>query len=124
MNTNISIGDSLVVTFFSITMVFFVLIIISIFIAMLKNIGRKAAEPAKVKTKDKSTVEKIGTLDEKAEIKKGTIDQELVAVISAAIAASLDIGVEQVNVKSIKRLNDSSPIWSTAGRQDQMENRV
>lgn len=123
MGENISIGDSLIVTLFSIVMVFIVLIVISIFISMLKNIN-KSEKPINIKdNKDlnKSNIEKIPVA--KVEMNKMD-DEELVAVISAAIAASLDIKPQQINIKNIRRINNNSPAWASVGRQEQIHNNI
>ena len=112
----------MIVTFFSVIMVFLVLIVILIFISMLKNMNRKE-KPIDinddknfntVKTQEKTLVKEEEKMDE----------EELVAVICAAIAASLDVQSQEINIKSIRRLTDSSPVWARAGRQEQVQNRV
>lgn len=112
----------MIVTFFSVIMVFLVLIVILIFISMLKNMNRKE-KPIDinddknfntVKTQEKTLVKEEEKTDE----------EELVAVICAAIAASLDVESQEINIKSIRRLTDSSPVWARAGRQEQVQNRV
>lgn len=130
MGENISIGDSLIITLFSIAMVFLALIVISVFISMLKNLDRKdetktgvkskSAKPKIDKTEDKKPIEKIKETETNTDID----EKELIAVISAAVAASMGISLPQVNIKKIKRISDSSPAWSTAGRQEQIQNKL
>ena len=122
MDTYISLGDSIIVTLFSVIMVFLVLIVILIFISMLKNIDKKEKS---IDTKvdgdlnaDKIKGQAFVKEDDKID------DEELIAVISAAIAASLDRENQEINIKSIRRLKDDSPAWTRAGRQEQVQNRV
>lgn len=51
-------------------------------------------------------------------------DTELVAVITAAVAASLYVPVQDVVVKSIRRARDSTPIWAKMGRIEQINNML
>ncbi|GAB6106771.1 OadG family protein [Fusibacter bizertensis] len=53
-----------------------------------------------------------------------TGDLELVAVITAAIAAAMDTSVSNIHVSSIKRINDTTPTWGRAGRSELMNTRV
>ncbi len=50
-------------------------------------------------------------------------DEELIAVISAAIAASLNTSMENFKVTNIRRLSDSTPTWGKIGRSDVMNAR-
>ncbi len=121
MGEYISMGDGLIVTLFSIAMVFIVLIIISIFISMLKNFDRKKEEPIVVKgNKDIKT----DIIKSEEEMDKKPDDEELIAVLSAAVAASLGVSLPQINIKSIKRVSNTSPVWGVAGIQEQIYNKL
>lgn len=50
-------------------------------------------------------------------------DEEIVAVITAAVAAVLGRPTSYIKVRSIRRLEPAAPSWSIAGRQDQINNR-
>jgi sodium pump decarboxylase gamma subunit len=50
-------------------------------------------------------------------------DEELVAVITAAIAASLNTSMHNIVVTNIVRVNDATPAWGRAGRVDLMNTR-
>lgn len=122
MGEHISIGDSLIITLFSISMVFIVLVFISMFISLLKNLDRKEQSTVKKEIKKvpqtnkelAKTEEKVNTVD----------DEELVAVISAAIAASLGASLPEINIKKINRISGNSTAWSVAGRQEQIYNKL
>ncbi|WP_432407839.1 OadG family protein [Wukongibacter sp. M2B1] len=51
-------------------------------------------------------------------------NEELVAVITAAIAASLNTSTHNIVVRNIVRVADSTPAWGRAGRIDQMNNML
>lgn len=50
-------------------------------------------------------------------------DEELVAVIAAAIAASLNKSVSDLVVTRIRRLPETAPTWMLQGRAEAMNNR-
>lgn len=120
MGDIISIGDSLIITAFSMVVVFILLIIISIFISVLKNIG--------VEKKQEITKVAAPTINKVVEVKDPVInnqnDEELVAVISAAIAASMGVKIPEINIKSIRRIPQSIPTWGVAGRQEQVYSKL
>ncbi|MDN5299140.1 MAG: glutaconyl-CoA/methylmalonyl-CoA decarboxylase subunit delta [Clostridiales bacterium] len=49
---------------------------------------------------------------------------ELIAVISAAIAASMHTSMHNIVVTSIRRTGDSTPVWGQMGRSDVMNSRL
>lgn len=121
MGEVISVGDSLIITVFSMAVVFLVLIVISILISALKSIGGEkkkevAKEPVE-SVKAKETI--IEDIQEKT-----TDDTELVAVIAAAIAASLGVSVPEVNIKSIRRIPQNTPAWAATSRQEQIYGKL
>lgn len=59
----------------------------------------------------------------------GTVDvpeddeEELIAVITAAIAASLNTSTYKLNIKSIRRVAPGRPAWNRAGLNETINNR-
>lgn len=49
--------------------------------------------------------------------------EELVAVITAAIAASLNTHTSNIVVKNIRRASQTAPAWAVAGRSEQLGSR-
>lgn len=122
MGNIISIGDSLVITVFSMAIVFVVLIAISYLIDILRittngNEGKKKSNIEDTKTQ-KPAISKT------AKVEENVNDEEIVAVISAAIAASLGVATQNLNIKSIRRIPQTNPIWSDIGRREQMMGRL
>jgi sodium pump decarboxylase gamma subunit len=113
----ISVGDSLVITIFSMVVVFAVLAVIAFLIGTLKNIGgEKKVETVK---------EVVAQVEVKEPMLDTTInDEELVAVITAAIAASLGVSVPEINIKNIRRMPQTTPAWSVASRQEQIFSKL
>ncbi|MCT4620732.1 MAG: OadG family protein [Marinisporobacter sp.] len=57
-----------------------------------------------------------------AEVEKEEENEELVAVITAAIAASLQTSTHNIIVRNITRVSDATPAWGRMGRMEQMNN--
>jgi Na+-transporting methylmalonyl-CoA/oxaloacetate decarboxylase gamma subunit len=51
------------------------------------------------------------------------ITEELIAIITAAIAASLETTTSSIVVKNIRRVGKTEPAWSVAGRSEQLDSR-
>ncbi len=56
--------------------------------------------------------------------KEGEIDEAIVAVIAAAVAASMNTSVHNIVVRNIRRTQNAVPAWGNAGRFEQMKTRV
>lgn len=50
-------------------------------------------------------------------------DENLIAVLTAAIAASLNTSMHNIVVRNVRQLPDATPAWSRAGRSEQMSSR-
>lgn len=48
-----------------------------------------------------------------------TEDEELIAVITAAIAASLGTSTYNLKIKSFRRVGASAPVWNTVSRRQE-----
>jgi len=51
-------------------------------------------------------------------------DEELIAVITAAIAASLNRSTHDIIVRSLRRVPNHAPAWNLASRRDQITTRL
>ncbi len=111
------------ITIFSMVVVFVVLIAISYLIDILRvtTNGKKNKEEIK-----KANVVEEKSVEKKEDIsnKENVDDEELVAVISAAVAASLGVNIPEINIKAIKRISTTSPLWSEEGRREQILERL
>ena len=110
------IGQSIVITIFSMTVVFLVLLSISFLIDLLRIIVEKS--------QSKKSVDLVETIENKKmdmaveETKENNMsDEELVAVISAAIAASMGLDIPDINIRSIKRVDNG---WKDTARNEQV----
>src|SRR5699024_3765013 len=116
-------GDSLIITVFSMVIVFLTLLIISYLIDGLRLVTNKnnaTKENGKVKIEDQDLLPEEKLVSEKS-IKE---DEELVAVIAAAIAASEGISIPQVKINTIKRVSKNTPTWAKTGREENIFNKL
>ena len=123
MGEYINISDSVFITVFSMIVVFIVLTIISYLIKGLSNIagGGRKPQPPRTNPAVENRVEERTENKVVEEIATNDInDEELVAVIAAAIASSLGVSIPEVNIKSIKRMPQTTPAWAETGRREQM----
>ncbi|WP_066500809.1 OadG family protein [Abyssisolibacter fermentans] len=102
--------QGLFVTLFSMGIVFLTLILISFMIDGIRNVfGRKKKEEIVEKNAELVAVEEVENDDE-----------ELVAVISAAVASMLSTSIDNIHIKSIKRIPQTTGVWGRMGRQEQL----
>ena len=50
-------------------------------------------------------------------------DANLIAVIAAAIAATLDTPVSNLKIRSFRRIGNTAPDWNKAGLRDSIDSR-
>ncbi|MDD3705635.1 MAG: OadG family protein [Clostridiaceae bacterium] len=109
----------LIVTLVGMGVVFLVLIGLSYMLDVLKLFSKTGT------TEKKTELTKLDNIEEPAEaaISPAGDEGELMAVISAAIAAFMGNN-SSLKVKSIRRVEDATPAWAKIGRQEQMLNRL
>lgn len=112
MGDFITLPEGLLVTFVSMLTVFIVLVIISILINGLKTLGAEKEVEKVEQALVEIVKEKITKEDE-------GLDEELVAVISAAVACSLGLNLPDINIKTIKRITNNSDAWSKMNKIEQ-----
>ncbi len=125
MNERVIISLTILITGF--VVVFSVLLLLIGLIKLYGTIVSKALESAEnkkkqqlaaVKTENTSSVkpEITETSGDVSQLNENGLNDELIAVIATAVAAVYGEGT--VRVKSIKRVPQSRPVWSTAGILD------
>lgn len=108
---------SIVVTLLGVGIVFAALIVLFFTIVAMEKII------VKPKPKKEVVPEPVNVIEEEDEDKEEVIeDTELVAVITAAIASSLNTSTHNLIVRNITRVEDTTPSWAKAGRMDQITN--
>jgi len=124
MTTSEKLSASFQATVLGMGITFAALIIIWGLTVLLKNVvlsieGKKDSGVKVVNTPQKKT-EKVSEVVEE----EVTDDEELIAVISAAIASSMETSVRNIVVKNIVRVNDDTPTWGKVARIDQVNSRL
>lgn len=119
----ITLSDALsvggMVTGVGISIVFSVLVILMLVLMLFKVIFYK--EPKKDTVKAEVKVEKAPEVS--SSTTKTIDDGELIAVLTAAIAASLNTSTYNLRIKSYRRVEDSKPSWRKAGITETINNR-
>ena len=110
------IAGGLVVSCLGMGITFLALIILQFIIGLLARFAAPASREPLPKTVAGS-VAAVEVPDQQAE------DEELVAIITAAIAMSLQPTGKEVIIRNIRRIKTPSLAWSKAGILDQMNNR-
>ena len=120
MSDNITIGESLIVTVTSMVAVFLILILISFLIDRLKAIGNNDNSKRKIETV------KIETKQSDLDIKTDTneLNEELIAAIAAAIAFVTDSKIEDIQIRTIKRIPPDISDWKRVGQLEQIFNKI
>ena len=103
----------MLITFTSLILIWGLTLLLSKFVQSIENKGK--ANIVEVKEEPKVVQEAQAIVEED--------DEELIAVISAAVAASLNTSIHNIVVSNIVRVNDATPSWGVAGRSEQMNSR-
>lgn len=117
---SISFGEGLLVTALGMGVTFIALIALSFMLDLLRILFYKDPnknKPVEVK-KEVDTVKSTASVEDTAGSDEA--DEELIAVITAAIAASLNTTTHNIVVRNIVRVEDRAPAWNKAGRLEQM----
>ncbi len=120
------LSNGLIVTFLGMGTVFIVLIALVYILNLLKvliydnqNRAKKNTAITKIET-DINDVSENNDEDAQCNDDHQKDEFELVAVITAAIAASLNTSTHNIVVRSIKRFPDNIPVWNKIARQEQL----
>ena len=112
----INFAEGLLVTALGMGVTFAALIALSFMLDLMKILFYKDPSKAPVKVEPQAKVVAPESIAPAAEEE----NEELVAVITAAVAASLNTSTHNIVVRNIVRLPDATPTWGRAGRIDQM----
>ena len=110
----IEFGEMVIITVFSMGVVFATLLVISFILDLFRVVF---AEKKSKEVKKEPQPQTITATPEP--VKTGT-DEELIAVITAAIADYLGKGTDKLIVRKITPMASQEPIWAQMGRIDQM----
>ncbi len=100
--------------------VFGVLLVLMLVLVLFKVIFYK--DPSKQK-KVAATEVNAPVVNETIEVKDETDEEELIAILTAAVAASLNTSTYNLQIKSYRRVEDRRPSWNKAGLRETISNR-
>ncbi len=120
-----NMSEGLAITVIGIGIVFAVLVILWGFIACMQLVFAKG----KAKPEGDKANANTAPAETKAEIAVSNIaedenEEEIVAVIMAAIANCLNTSTYNLNIKSIRRVGNAAPAWNAASRRENVENQI
>ena len=108
------------ITFVALVLIWFITAMMSKLIQTIERNKNKALiKPEPVKTVEKASVAVTTSNNTASED-----DGELIAVITAAIAASMNTSMHNIRVSNIRRISDATPVWGKTGRNDVMGSRM
>ncbi len=110
----LSVGG--MVTGVGLTIVFGVLIILMLVLMLFKVIFYKGNPKKKTETSEPQEV--VNTV-----VENNMNNDELIAVLTAAIAASLNTSTYNLRIKSYKRVETNKPAWNRAGINEAINSR-
>ena len=111
-----ALSEGLKVTVVGLCIVFSVLIILMLVMMLMKVVFYK--DPSKAVKEVKAEPEMTT-----AAVSEDIDETELIAVLTAAIAASLNTSTYNLNIKSYRRIENTSPAWNKAGLRDVIDSR-
>ena len=115
---NLSLSEALAMggqtTVIGLAIVFAVLIILMIVLSLFKVIFYK-------KPKTQAAPAQAAPVEE--ETADDTDEEELIAVLTAAVAASLNTSTYNLRIKSYRRTDNKMPAWNKAGVTETINNR-
>ena len=115
---NLSLSEALAMggqtTVIGLAIVFAVLIILMIVLSLFKVIFYK---------KPKTQAAPAAAPAQAAPVEDDTDEEELIAVLTAAVAASLNTSTYNLRIKSYRRTDNKMPAWNKAGVTETINNR-
>ena len=117
--------EGLKTTVIGLSIVFAVLLILMIVLKIMEKIFYKKPDVVKATDVQMSKQEKIEKAPEIVKPITTDVDdeEELIAVLTAAIAASLNTSTYNLKIKSYRRVSSNAPAWKRAGLTDTINSR-
>ncbi len=114
-----ALSTGLMVTGLGLAIVFGVLILLMLVLVMFRVIFYKDPEKqAKKKAEGPAAAAPVA-----AESNEDMDEDELIAVLTAAVAASLNTSTYNLQIKSYRRIDAKKPAWNKAGVRETIGNR-
>lgn len=109
-------------TFLGLVIVFAVLVVLMIVLYLFKVVFYKDPNKQK-KNAAETAADNRATLTADTAANNTIAEDELIAVLTAAVAASLNTSTYNLRIKSYRRIEDKRPVWNKAGINETIGNR-
>ena len=110
-------------TVVGLSIVFSVLLILMIVLKLYEKVFYKPQNTKEVKIPETVKQETVKTADATV-VEDSEDEEELIAVLTAAVAASLNTSTYNLRIKSYRRVNNNAPAWNRAGLRDTIDSRL
>jgi sodium pump decarboxylase gamma subunit len=118
------VTEGLSVTVIGMGIVFAVLILLWGVLELMRVFFYKPNTKAKtVSENDQQEQQTFAFIEEREKIEERE-REELIAVLTAAVAASLNQSTYNLQIKSLRRVENVTPVWNAVGRREQLETRL
>ena len=115
----LSLALFFVTTILGMGITFLSLIILQIVTSQFDRLNRRETPPPANET---------AVTDRQAEtkqlVKDSTVNEELVAAVTTSLAIMLETSASSIVIRDIRRVADTTPVWSKAGIAEQVQNSV
>lgn len=105
----------LLIVFSVLIILWAVIEIMHVCIAFFEKKGKKQTPPAAAPAQPQPQMETAKTQEDQ---------EELIAVLTAAVAASLNTSTYNLKIKSFRRVGQYAPAWNQVSRKEQLENNL
>lgn len=109
-------------TLLGLVIVFAVLVVLMIVLYLFKVVFYKDPNKQK-KNAAETAADNRATLTADTAANNTIAEDELIAVLTAAVAASLNTSTYNLRIKSYRRIEDKRPVWNKAGINETIGNR-
>lgn len=108
-------------TVVGLAIVFSVLIILMLVLMLFNKIFGKTEKKATVEQPKPAAPVSVPAVNHTASAEES--EEELIAVLTAAIAASLNTSTYNLRIKSYRRIQSNAPAWNKAGIKETIDSR-
>lgn len=123
MSLSEALSEGLQVTGVGLLIVFSVLAILMLVMMAMKKIFYKDPQKTSAGTKAAEVQSAPAASSTPSADTAPAEDPNLIAVLTAAVAASLNTSTYKLNIKSYRRADSNSPAWKKAGLSDVIDSR-
>ncbi len=118
LTTSEKLTAGLITTVLGMGITFVALVVLQFVTAFMEKLAVTKEEVPAAPVNEPAQAASQDTSDDQAQ------NEELIAVLSAAVAMQMQTSVSNIVIKNIERIEDNSPAWNKAGIMEQLNNSV